>query len=85
MRVELARFIENPGDPRYLAASWRCATNQRATLSPFSLATLRERAGPVTRIVMLACVLVYNIAMSLIGDRDGDGVLAWPFDPGFKI
>lgn len=23
VRAELARFIENPGDPRYLAASWR--------------------------------------------------------------
>lgn len=37
VRVELARFIENPGDPRYLAASWQSADEQRATLPPFSL------------------------------------------------
>ncbi|MDI4702848.1 hypothetical protein MJI37_33225, partial [Salmonella enterica subsp. enterica serovar Cerro] len=43
--------------------------------------TLRERAGPVTWIVMLACVVVY-IAMSLIGDQTVMVWLAWPFDPG---
>ncbi|MDI5817465.1 hypothetical protein MJI46_32535, partial [Salmonella enterica subsp. enterica serovar Cerro] len=37
---------------------------------PF-LATLRERAGPVTWIVMLACVVVY-IAMSLIQTSEKD-------------
>ncbi|ECB5906881.1 rhomboid family intramembrane serine protease GlpG [Salmonella enterica subsp. enterica serovar Virchow] len=50
---------------------------------PF-LATLRERAGPVTWIVMLACVLVY-IAMSLIGDQTVMVWLAWPFDPVLKF
>lgn len=70
VRGELARFIENPGDPRYLAASWQSGqTNSglRYRRFPF-LATLRERAGPVTWIVMLACVLVY-IAMSLMAIR----------------
>ncbi|MGS9149584.1 rhomboid family intramembrane serine protease GlpG, partial [Salmonella enterica subsp. enterica serovar Infantis] len=80
VRVELARFIENPGDPRYLAASWQSGqTNSglRYRRCPF-LATLRERAGPVTWIVMLACVLV-SIAMSLIGDQTVMVWLAWPF------
>lgn len=86
VRVELARFIENPGDPRYLAASWQSGqTNSglRYRRFPF-LATLRERAGPVTWIVMLACVLVY-IAMSLIGDQTVMVWLAWPFDPVLKF
>ncbi len=86
VRVELARFIENPGDPRYLAASWQSGqTNSglRYRRFPF-LATLRERAGPVTWIVMLACVVVY-IAMSLIGDQTVMVWLAWPFDPVLKF
>ncbi|HAV0588644.1 TPA: TROVE domain-containing protein [Salmonella enterica subsp. enterica] len=86
VRGELARFIENPGDPRYLAASWQSGqTNSglRYRRFPF-LATLRERAGPVTWIVMLACVLVY-IAMSLIGDQTVMVWLAWPFDPVLKF
>lgn len=86
VRGELARFIENPGDPRYLAASWQSGqTNSglRYRRFPF-LATLRERAGPVTWIVMLACVLVY-IAMSLIGDQTVMVWLAWPFDPVLNL
>ncbi|SUG45324.1 GlpG protein (membrane protein of glp regulon) [Salmonella enterica subsp. arizonae] len=86
VRAELARFMENPGDPRYLAASWQSGqTNSglRYRRFPF-LATLRERAGPVTWTVMVACVLVY-IAMNLVGDQTVMVWLAWPFDPALKF
>ena len=44
---QLARFLENPGDPRYLAASWQSGqTGSGLHYSRFPfLATIRERAG----------------------------------------
>ena len=47
VHAELVRFLENPGDPRYLAASWQSGQTDsglRYQRYPF-LATLRERAG----------------------------------------
>jgi GlpG protein len=75
VRDELARFLKNPADPRYLAASWQSGhTNNglRYPRFPF-IATLRERAGPVTRLVMAACVLVF-ILMVLLG---AENVMVW--------
>ncbi|MGS9149680.1 rhomboid family intramembrane serine protease GlpG, partial [Salmonella enterica subsp. enterica serovar Infantis] len=59
VRVELARFLENPGDPRYLAASWQSGqTNSGLRYRRFTIiATHLERASPVNIILMLACVL----------------------------
>lgn len=50
VRAELARFLENPADPRYLAASWQSGHTDSGLhyrRYPF-FAALRERAGPVT-------------------------------------
>ena len=52
-------------------------------LSPF-FAALRERAGPVTWVVMIACVVVF-IAMQILGDQEVMLWLAWPFDPTLKF
>lgn len=49
VRAELARFLENPADPRYLAASWQAGhtgSGLHYRRYPF-FAALRERAGPV--------------------------------------
>ena len=86
VHAELARFLENPGDPRYLAASWQSGQTDSGLhyqRYPF-LATLRERAGPVTWLVMAACVLVF-IAMNVLGDQAVMLWLAWPFDPSLKF
>ncbi len=86
VHAELVRFLENPGDPRYLAASWQSGhtdSGLRYQRYPF-LATLRERAGPVTWLVMAACVLVF-IAMNVLGDQAVMLWLAWPFDPSLKF
>ena len=86
VHAELVRFLENPGDPRYLAASWQSGQTDsglRYQRYPF-LATLRERAGPVTLLVMAACVLVF-IAMNVLGDQAVMLWLAWPFDPSLKF
>ena len=55
---ELARFLENPGDPRYLAASWQSGqTDSGLHYSRFPfLATIRERAGPFTLLLMAAAL-----------------------------
>ncbi|ELX4930564.1 rhomboid family intramembrane serine protease GlpG [Escherichia coli] len=68
VRAELARFLENPADPRYLAASWQAGhtgSGLHYRRYPF-FAALRERAGPVTWVVMIACVVVF-IAMQILG------------------
>lgn len=43
VRGELARFIENPGDPRYLAASWQSGQYAIAVF-PFSPRCVNEPA-----------------------------------------
>ncbi len=50
VRAELARFLENPADPRYLAASWQSGqTNSGLRYQRFPFfATLRHNAGPFT-------------------------------------
>ncbi len=86
VRAELARFLENPADPRYLAASWQAGhtgSGLHYRRYPF-FAALRERAGPVTWVVMIACVVVF-IAMQILGDQEVMLWLAWPFDPTLKF
>lgn len=86
VREELARFQQNPEDPRYLAASWQSGqidSGLHYRRYPF-IATLRERAGPVTLIVALLCVLVF-ILMSTLGDQIVMVWLAWPFDPSLRF
>ena len=71
VRAELARFLENPADPRYLAASWQAGhtgSGLHYRRYPF-FAALRERAGPVTWVMMIACVVVF-IAMQILGDQE---------------
>lgn len=69
MRAELARFLENPADPRYLAASWQAGYTGSGLhyCCYFFFAALRERAGLVTWVMMIACVVVF-IAMQIFGD-----------------
>lgn len=86
VRAELARFLENPADPRYLAASWQSGHTDSGLhyrRYPF-FAALRERAGPVTWVMMIACVVVF-IAMQILGDQEVMLWLAWPFDPTLKF
>lgn len=71
---------------RVTAASWQSGQTDSGLhyqRFPF-LATLRERAGPVTWMVMAACVLVF-IAMNVVGDQTVMLWLAWPFDPSLKF
>ena len=83
---ELARFLENPGDPRYLAASWQSGqTGSGLYYSRFPfLATIRERAGPFTLLLMAACIIVF-IIMNVVGDQSVMIALAWPYDPSLEF
>ncbi|KNC90169.1 rhomboid family intramembrane serine protease GlpG [Trabulsiella odontotermitis] len=83
---ELAQFLENPADPRYLAASWQAGhTNSGLQYHRFPfLATLRGNAGPVTLIIMTLCIVIFLI-MNAVGDRTVMAWLAWPFDPSLKF
>lgn len=77
---ELELFLANPNDPRYLAASWSTgdtASGLHYQRYPF-LTTIRQKAGPFTLVVIVACVLVY-LAMQVMGDRAVMVWLAWPY------
>lgn len=83
---ELARFLENPGDPRYLAASWQSGqtgSGLHYRRFPF-FATVRERAGPFTLLLMAACIIVF-IMMNVVGDQSVMIALAWPYDPSLDV
>jgi len=82
VNAELVRFLENPADPRYLAASWTTGhmdSGLHYQRFPF-FATVRERAGPFTLLLMAACILVF-IIMNVVGDQPVMIALAWPYGP----
>lgn len=76
---ELNQFIREPNHPRYQAASWHSGTTrsgiqyQRTSL----MSNIRERAGPLTLTVMVACIVVF-ILMQLTGYQTVMSWLAWP-------
>lgn len=83
---ELARFLENPADPRYLAASWQSGQTGSGLhyhRFPF-IATIRERAGAVTLLLMAACIIVF-ILMNVVGDQPVMIALAWPYDASVQF
>ncbi|WP_333853064.1 rhomboid family intramembrane serine protease GlpG [Leclercia sp.] len=86
VNTELARFLENPGDARYLAASWQAghtSSGLHYQRFPF-LATVRERAGPFTLGLMAACILVF-ILMNVVGAQQVMLMLAWPYDASVEF
>ena len=86
VRAELTRFLENPADPRYLAASWQSGhTNSGLHYRRFPfLETLKANAGPVTMAVMIACILVF-VLMNVVGDQAVMMWLAWPYDSSVQF
>ena len=86
VQAELTRFLENPADPRYLAASWQSGhTNSGLHYQRFPfLATLRQNAGPFTWSVLIACIAVF-VLQTVIGDQPIMLLLAWPYDPSLKF
>ncbi|PDO89256.1 rhomboid family intramembrane serine protease GlpG [Kosakonia pseudosacchari] len=86
VRSELARFMENPGDPRYQAASWQSGQiDSGLHYRRFPLrAALRERGGPLTLLMSALCVVVF-VMMSIIGDQTIMMWLAWPWDASVQF
>lgn len=86
VRAELEQFLQNPTADRYLAASWHTGhTDSGLTYRRYSfLTTLRQKAGPLTLGMMVACVAVY-LLMQAVGDRAVMVVLAWPFDASLRF
>jgi GlpG protein len=85
VRAELEQFLANPGDVRYLAASWNTGhtgSGLHYQRFPF-FATVQQKAGPFTLAIMAACVLVY-LLMQIIGDRAVMVWLAWPYDDSLR-
>lgn len=82
VQAELARFLENPTDPRYLAASWQSGEmGSGLHYRRFPLrAALAERGGPITVSIFALCVLVF-ILMNVVGNQAVMVWLVWPYDP----
>ena len=80
---ELQQFVRDPMHPRYHDASWQSGTTTSGLhYSGGSLLdNLRQRAGPLTMTLMIACVAVY-ILMQLLCDRVVMDWLAWPAGEG---
>ncbi|WP_026042881.1 rhomboid family intramembrane serine protease GlpG [Pantoea sp. A4] len=79
---ELNQFIRDPDNPRYHAASWQTG-NTRNSLRyerTHFWANIRERAGPLTMTLMIACVAVF-ILMQIVGDETVLMWLGWPAGP----
>ncbi|KAF1369510.1 rhomboid family intramembrane serine protease GlpG [Yokenella regensburgei] len=83
---ELALFLENPADPRYLAASWESGhTNSGLQYRRFPfLATLKGNAGPFTLLIAALCIVVF-IIINIVGDQPVMLLLAWPYEPSLKF
>ncbi|MEO3740371.1 rhomboid family intramembrane serine protease GlpG [Kosakonia sp. WA-90] len=86
VRAELARFIENPTDPRYLAASWQSGqTGSGLHYRRFPLkAAIRERSGPLTLIISALSIFVF-VLMNIVGDQTVMMWLAWPWDDSVQF
>lgn len=86
VRSELARFMENPADPRYFAASWQSGqTDSGLQYRRFPLmAAVRERGGPLTLLMAALCIFVF-VVMSVIGDQTVMAWLAWPWDASVQF
>lgn len=76
---ELNQFIRDPENPRYQSASWHSGTTSSGLRyrSEAFWPALRERTGPLTLAVMMACVAVF-ILMQLVGMQQVMSWLAWP-------
>lgn len=78
---ELEQFVRDPFHSRYQAASWQSGTTdsglhyQRDSL----LTNLRQRAGPLTVLLGIACIAVY-ILMLFVGDLTVLAWMAWHMD-----
>ncbi|NLS13631.1 rhomboid family intramembrane serine protease GlpG [Vibrio sp. SM6] len=82
VEVELQQFLHDPTAPRYRAASWDVGPSQPTRFryaSPSLMAMIRAKAGPVTLVVMFACVVIYALRMLGFGQGVFDA-LHFPAD-----
>nr|WP_086939300.1 rhomboid family intramembrane serine protease GlpG [Thaumasiovibrio occultus] len=61
---ELERFLQDPHNPRYLAASWEMAESRTSRFhygGPSLSALIKQGAGPVTLSIMAVCIGVFAV------------------------
>lgn len=79
VRQELDTFLQNPNDPRYLAASWQTgnADTQFQYRNFLTWGYLKEQSGPLTIAVILLSIIVY-LWVEMTDAREVLRYLAWP-------
>ncbi len=78
---ELQQFVRDPSHPRYQAASWQTGNTDSGLHYQRNgiLTNIRQRAGPLTLTIMIACIVVY-LLMQILGNQVVMFWLAWPAD-----
>ncbi len=81
VEAELAIFIKDPLNSRYLAASWQTGNTQtKLSYEKYSYwQRIRSQAGPLTMAVIFICIAVY-VLQQIYGDQVVMSWLAWPAD-----
>jgi GlpG protein len=83
VRRELEQFIQNPSDPRYLAASWQSGNldanirYRRAEGKSTLYQQIRQQGGVLTFSVIVICIIVYGL-MQIFGDDSLLDLLGYP-------
>lgn len=81
--AELEQFLNNPNASKYQAASWDMAETRQNHFkyqSPSMLAMVKAKAGPITLLVMVVCVVIF--ALQQLGA--GNAVFAALHFPAFS-
>ncbi|MEZ9710296.1 rhomboid family intramembrane serine protease GlpG [Vibrio breoganii] len=66
VQQELELFLKNPNDKKYQAASWDMAetrTQQFSYSTPSFMQMIKAKAGPMTLLVMLVCIVIYGLRL----------------------
>nr|WP_113868897.1 rhomboid family intramembrane serine protease GlpG [Brenneria salicis]NMN90250.1 GlpG protein [Brenneria salicis ATCC 15712 = DSM 30166]RBP58784.1 GlpG protein [Brenneria salicis ATCC 15712 = DSM 30166]RLM31169.1 rhomboid family intramembrane serine protease GlpG [Brenneria salicis ATCC 15712 = DSM 30166] len=79
VQAALEIFLRDPSNPRYQAASWQTgSTDAGIQYRSFSyLQTLKQQAGPLTMLIMVASIAVF-VLMKLAGYERVITLLAYP-------
>jgi GlpG protein len=85
VQAELARFLENPADPRYLAASWQSGRPTAVCTTSVSFLCHAASQRRAVYLGILLCLHPGLCLQNIIGDRPVMLLLAWPYDPSLKF
>jgi GlpG protein len=82
VQSELDQFLQNPNAKKYLAASWDMAESRTQKFrysNPSFLKMIKSKAGPMTLLVMLICIIIYSLRLLGLQSQ----IFSWLHFPAF--